>query len=245
MRYLCYSLLAFISTSAMAGTENPFASSYQQREMELLDFYRSKAQQGDAHAQFKLGWAYETGEGLPQDTNAATRWYQRAAHQGHRNARLNLVIMDPDNSLKLDPEEKQFLDLISNARAGNRQAQIEAARQAVLGGYSRPELMSIYLWLKQLAHEGDLESQHLLATFYIQGRGVPQNFVRAYSWFSVAAASGYGPSLASRDAVAQLMSSSQLEQGQAVSMEFYENYIQELQHPKAPVLDTTGNVSQN
>lgn len=228
----------------MAGTENPFASSFQQREMELLNYYQSKAQQGDAHAQFRIGWAYETGEGLPQDANAATRWYQRAARQGHRNAKLNLVLMDPDNLLKADPKEKQYLDLFNEARAGNRQARIEAARQAVLGEYQGSQLMSIYLWLKKLAREGDLESQHLLATFYIQGRGVPQNFVRAYSWFSVAAASGHGPSLASRDAVAQLMSSSQLEQGQAVSMEFYEKYIQEVQDPDVPVLDANGNVSQ-
>ncbi len=243
MRKITTSLLLLCLAQAVpAETQSPFNSVFQTRELQRLQFYRHKAMQGDAHAQFRVGWAYETGDGLPQDANAATRWYQRAARQGHMNARLNLAVMDPE--LTLDPAEQAFVALYQRGQAGDSEARRAAARQAVAGGYTRPELRQIFLWLQDLARGNDSESQHLLGTFYIQGRGVPQNFVRAYSWFSMAAAAGYAPAVASRDAVAQLMSASQLEQGQALSMEYYENSLKAVDHPLSPSLDRNGNVSQ-
>lgn len=232
-------LLMMICLNAPAATQEALYSSARMRELQLLDYYQIRAREGDAHAQFRVGWAYETGDGLPQDPVAAARWYERAASQGHRNARLNLALLDPEPVLTMAPEEKQFLDLFEQARDGARNARIAVAQQAVLGRYNRPELQRIYHWLNNLAREGDMQAQHLLATFYIQGRGVPQNFVHAYSWFSIAAASGHPPAIASRDAVAGLMSATQLEQGQALAMEYFEKITGN------SGLDPSGNVSRN
>jgi len=243
MRLTTTTLLLLICVNAPAASPEAHYSSARLHELQLLDYYQAKAREGDAHAQFRVGWAYETGDGLPQDPIEAAQWYERAASQGHRNARLNLALLEPDSALTLAPEEKQFLDLFEQAIDGARNARIAVAQQAVLGRYNRPELKQIYHWLTKLAREGDIQAQHLLATFYIQGRGVPQNFVHAYSWFSIAAASGHPPAITSRDAVAGLMSPSQLEEGQNLSMELYRKYVEERDHPEAPELDNTGNVS--
>jgi GAF domain-containing protein len=47
-----------------------------------LDQIRTRAEQGDASAQFTLGTHYATGEDVPQDFAIAARWFQKAAEQG-------------------------------------------------------------------------------------------------------------------------------------------------------------------
>ena len=51
------------------------------------------ADQGDAEAQFNLGWMYDTGKGVSQDYGEAVQWYRRAADQGHAQAQCNLGVM--------------------------------------------------------------------------------------------------------------------------------------------------------
>ena len=49
---------------------------------ELVDLLKAKAEQGEAEAQFNLGYMYATGEGVPQNDTEAVRWYRMAAEQG-------------------------------------------------------------------------------------------------------------------------------------------------------------------
>lgn len=42
--------------------------------------------QGDASAQFYLGWAYDNGKGVPKDDAQAVDWYRKAAEQGYADA---------------------------------------------------------------------------------------------------------------------------------------------------------------
>lgn len=51
------------------------------------------AEQGDADAKFRLGFAYANGLGVPKDYFIAVRWYRLAAEQGHAEAMLYLGIM--------------------------------------------------------------------------------------------------------------------------------------------------------
>ncbi|MBO6836916.1 MAG: sel1 repeat family protein [Alphaproteobacteria bacterium] len=48
------------------------------------------AQAGDPEAQFHLGRAYESGEGVPQNDFEAVRWFQAAAQQDHPGAAMDL-----------------------------------------------------------------------------------------------------------------------------------------------------------
>ena len=51
------------------------------------------AEQGDATAQFDLGFIYENGKGVPQDYAEAMKWYRKAADQGNADAQNNLGTM--------------------------------------------------------------------------------------------------------------------------------------------------------
>ncbi len=45
------------------------------------------AEQGDADAQYMLGFMYLRGDGVPQDYQEAVKWYRLSAEQGVRGAR--------------------------------------------------------------------------------------------------------------------------------------------------------------
>ncbi len=54
---------------------------------------RDAARRGDARAQAKLGFAYATGRGVPQNYSVAVIWYRRAAQQGNATAQYPLGLM--------------------------------------------------------------------------------------------------------------------------------------------------------
>jgi uncharacterized protein len=51
-----------------------------------------RAERGDARAQTRLGFMFDTGRGAPQDFVAAVYWYQRAAEQGDPDAQYLLGV---------------------------------------------------------------------------------------------------------------------------------------------------------
>ena len=58
-----------------------------------LDTLRQAADQGDASAQFNLGFMYADGRGVLKDEAEAVRWYRLAAEQGEAAAQVNLGFM--------------------------------------------------------------------------------------------------------------------------------------------------------
>jgi TPR repeat protein len=58
-----------------------------------LKEWRPLADQGEAKAQFLLGWMYYKGQGVPQDYTEAVKWYRLAAEQGNALAQNNLGLM--------------------------------------------------------------------------------------------------------------------------------------------------------
>ena len=52
--------------------------------------YKAKAEQGDAEAQFNLGFCYDDGRGVRKDYGEAVKWYRKAAEQSNDKAQYNL-----------------------------------------------------------------------------------------------------------------------------------------------------------
>ena len=64
--------------------------SNQENYTEAARWYRKAAEQGDADAQYNLGFSYNLGLGVSQDYTEAVKWYRKAAEQGHADAQYNL-----------------------------------------------------------------------------------------------------------------------------------------------------------
>ena len=54
-----------------------------------LKWFTLSAEQGDAYAQYSLGYLYENGRGVIQDNVRAHMWYNIAASQGYKYATTN------------------------------------------------------------------------------------------------------------------------------------------------------------
>ena len=64
---------------------------------EALKWYRLSAEQGDADAQYNLGWMYDEGQGVPQDNKEAVKWWRLSAEQRNERAQFNLSLMHDDS----------------------------------------------------------------------------------------------------------------------------------------------------
>ena len=62
------------------------------QKLDVVTWWRKAAEQGDAAAQFALGWAYADGRGVPQDNGEAVKWWRAAAEQGHADAQDSLAV---------------------------------------------------------------------------------------------------------------------------------------------------------
>ena len=77
------------SPSVRAGIE---AWAAQNWPLAIANF-RPLADRGDADAQYAMAQAYFLGRGVPQNTNLAEQWYERAARQGNEEAQANYGLL--------------------------------------------------------------------------------------------------------------------------------------------------------
>ena len=88
------------------------------------------------------------------------------------------------------------------------------------------------LW-KRSAEQGHTSSQGSVGAAYLEGNGVPRNYVRAYAWLSIAAAQGEAWFLPSTsvviknriDAITKLMTPVQIAEAQKLSSELWKKYV--------------------
>ncbi|MBP6437528.1 MAG: sel1 repeat family protein, partial [Paludibacteraceae bacterium] len=59
-------------------------------DQESFQETKIRATQGDARAQYNLGWMYDNGQGVTQSDSKAFEWYSKAAAQGNAKAQYNL-----------------------------------------------------------------------------------------------------------------------------------------------------------
>ena len=193
-----------------------------QNDVAAARWFRAAARQGHAAAQFNLGFHYREGRGVLQDDAHAVRWYRRAAEQGEADAQNNLAGMYArGNGVRPNgPEAVRWwtlaaeqghavaafnlgfmygegLDLPGRADPARRS---ETAAQGVAGAGRGPGF----------AHRGE--------------RTVPQDYVRAHVWLTLAASRGTGAmrdgALQGRVRAEQKMSSAQLAEARRLAREW-------------------------
>jgi hypothetical protein len=78
---------------------------------------------------------------------------------------------------------------------------------------------------KPLAEQGHADAQYNLGAMYADGEGVPQDNVRAYAWWSVAATQGKEDAKKYKGSVQDLMTPKQIAKGQELAAEYWEKYV--------------------
>jgi TPR repeat protein len=164
--------------------------------MPSITVIEKKAKQGDANSQYLLGFLYDQGEQIPKDLSNALIWYKKAAAQGHAKAQFSLG---------------RLYDLGEGIAEDNQEA-LKWYRKAAQQGD-----VSAQFSLGAAARQGDVDAQFLLARMYFEGEGVQQDYVKAYSWFHLSAASGNTMAADHQNQVGRIMTKEQRAEGQQLS----------------------------
>lgn len=103
-------------------------------------------------------------------------------------------------------------------------AQILAMAGAVAGpwedgmaAYNRGDYVPAMQLFRPLAARGDAKAQHLVGLMYHKGEGVARNSVRAFAWFSLAAAHGDRDAKAKLRDVSKTMTAEELSQAREMA----------------------------
>ena len=75
-------------------------------------------------------------------------------------------------------------------------------------------------WYRKAADQGHVLAQSDLGTVYAKGQGVPQDYVSALMWYSLAAAKGLTDAAKERDVVAAQMTPAQIAEAQRLAREW-------------------------
>jgi TPR repeat protein len=148
-----------------------------------LENTQSKADGGDAEAQFSLGLKFASGGAMVLDYTKAAHWYLLAANQHHPLAQFNLGLMFADGQGVTQDHAKSLMWMRTAALQG------DAGAQHYLGMRHRRDSFE---GLAKDALESNLE---------------------AYKWFHLAAAQGYRASDSERDSIAIGLTKEQVTEG--------------------------------
>ena len=150
-----------------------------------VDYFRRSAELGYGPGQIALGYYYETGSFLTRDPAQALDLYRKAAQQG-----------DPLAGWLVG--RLYFLaGSLHNPDAARKWLKQAADQNNAFGAYYLGRLMADQDYTKApalykiAADQGLPQAQYLYAKALRDGRGIPQDRLTAYIWFTVANDAGY------------------------------------------------------
>jgi TPR repeat protein len=211
------------SDASTSRTLTPAHSDKLDKSELIVRGLKSLAEQGDAKAQWLLGYRYEHGDGVPQDYTLAANLYRKAADQGVAFAQIRLGLLY-EKGIGI---EQDYVVATSWYRKAADQG--DSYGQWMLGsmyqggrGVERNYVMAIH-WYRKAAEQGDVYAQASLGGMYEFGLGVPQDFVQAHMWFNLSASQGGAGAALFRDELANRMTAAQVAEAQKLAREWTPN----------------------
>ncbi|MFM5812204.1 tetratricopeptide repeat protein [Aeromonas veronii] len=138
---------------------------------------------GEAEAQYNLGWMYARGFGVEQDMPQAEFWCSKAAERGYSG--------EADGEPYNLSERYNIAHAVLRCRKAAEQGNIEA--QYNLGGRYRTglgvtqDITKAVVWYRKAGEQGHAIAQFNLGFMYRTGQGVEQDMAQAVVWYRKAA----------------------------------------------------------
>lgn len=159
-------------------------------EQRACDLFRQAADKGYAASQYRLGYCYESGQGVEQDFSVANQWYERAADQGHVDAQYKL-----GHSYRVGRGVE--IDLAAALRwykmaaeNGDGEALHNVGWMYATGQGVEANAGEAFAWFLSAAHTGERGSQYHVARRLHDGDGVARDPTSSYAWLLVLRAEG-------------------------------------------------------
>jgi TPR repeat protein len=200
LRWFLPFVLVLLTTTQMVAQDTTKPSSA------TIAKLTKQAESGDALAQFSLGVAYATGEGVPKDEVEAARWYRKAAEQGFVLAqnRLGRAYAYGKGVVKDATEAVRWY--LKAAEQGYADAQCSLGLAYATGeGVPKDEAEAVR-WYRKAAEQSNPLAQGLLGVAYAYGGGVRKaNKAEAYFWLNLGASALDEKFRAERDRIGETL----------------------------------------
>lgn len=158
--------------------------------IENLSALTAAASDGDPTAQHQLGYAFEIGEGVAQDSQTAFRWYLAAAKQGLKEAQHDVAYAyEIGLGVEVNLEQAR-LWYQRSAEQGFPLAQNNLGRFYFEGIGVKQDYKLTAKWYQAAADQRHPSALNNLASLYSKGFGVPRNDTKAFELFEAAAYEG-------------------------------------------------------
>ena len=172
----------------------------------------SKAESGDAEAQYQLGLMYEDGKVVDWLMDEALKWWKKAGEQNHIQAQRKLAYWyqrrhDIKNAIKWYKKLAEIGDkdaIYNLAKMLGKQHPEEAIEyysKIADQANSQFDLAEIYLrkkdftkaeeWYQKAADQELNDARYRLARLYVKGDKIPENRIKAFDLYKQAAETGH------------------------------------------------------
>jgi hypothetical protein len=209
-----------------------------------LSDLQARAEQGDVQAQIHLGIKYAGCFGVQCDVIEALKWFHKATDQGSAEAAHDIGNLYASSMLLLDPGtpvQQNEAEAVKWWRKAAEQGYIPAqnrmgrvyenglsaadfsGKHSGVADIVRVDYPEAVKWYRKAANQGDAQSQEALGDMYAKGRGVPQDTVQAYVWYTLAMQQGYADAGNDCQRVAAVLTPEQLAEAQYNIGKMYEN----------------------
>ena len=150
-----------------------------------ISWFQKAADQGQAHAQYMLGWIYEYGEGGTKDYAAAYKWYSRAANQNNPGAYSQLgELLYRGRGIERD-YQKAMLMFVRAAELGDPHAHYMLGFMYRYGQGVEADLRQAKRWFSKAVKLGDIGSQDELNKIGdINNYAIPSKQIADLTWLS-------------------------------------------------------------
>ncbi len=186
-RFFALLIAAGMSGSVLAGWEEAVNAYNSGDYATAAKEFRPFAEQGQATAQYILGWIYQTGDGVKQDYSESAKWYAKAADKGNADAQYAVGSYYMTGVGVPQDNRQAMLWFRKAADQGKAPAQYLLGYLLARGeGIDHNEAESSSWYLKA-AVQGYAEAQYAYALALAAGAGVEKDEQAANEWLRKAA----------------------------------------------------------
>ncbi|MDA9224707.1 sel1 repeat family protein [Tateyamaria sp.] len=213
--------MVMLATSAFAQDFDKGVGAYDAGDYATaLQEFRPLAEQGDADAQYNLGFMYSEGKGVPQDYAEAVKWYRLAAEQGHAEAQ-NKLGTRYDNGMGVPQDYAEAVKWYRlAAEQGNALGQNNLGFMYSEGKGVPQDIAEAVKWWRLAVEQGQAAAQYNLGVSYLKGEGsLRKDNSLAYMWFHLLLINGNELGGEPRNIAAEEMTPQAIEQAQAMARE--------------------------
>jgi len=178
---------------------------------EALKWYRKSAQQGNAEAQYAMGFMYLNGYGVSTDYYESAKWFRKSAEQGNAEAQYVIGLMYHIGEGVSENSNEAIKWYQKSAEQGHSKAQCELGKMYIWVIENPHEAIK---WIRKSAEQEDVDAQYILGGMYEEGFGITKDYYEAAKWYRKSAEQG--------NAEAQSSLGSMYIDGLGVAQDYYE-----------------------